>query len=267
MRNFYQKGAVHLNITIKGIATNYITEGNGEPLLILPGWGATSAVYNLIVKQLSEKFKVSVLDLPGFGITPEPSEPWGIDDYADFVTEFIKEMGIESLAMAGHSYGGRIIINLCSRDLPFEINRVILIDSAGSKNPLSKEAQKKQAKYKKIKKLFGKKPFITLFPGMVEKLQKKYGSSDYANASPVMRQTLVKSVSQDYTDKIPNITQEALLIWGELDTATPLSDALTMNKLIKNSKLEVIKGAGHFPFIDAPFEFRKILKNYFGLSQ
>ena len=256
-----------MNITVKGISANYIAEGNGEPLLILPGWGATSAVYNLIVKQLSEKFKVFVLDLPGFGITPEPSEPWTIDDYADFVTEFITKMDLTSLAIAGHSYGGRIIINLCSRELPFEINRVILIDSAGIKNPLSKEKQKKQAQYKKLKKLFGKKPFTTLFPQAVEKLQKKYGSSDYANASPIMRQTLVNSVSQDYTDKIPCITQETLLIWGDLDTATPISDALTMNKLIKNSKLEVIKGTGHFPFIDSPFEFRKILKNYFGLTQ
>ena len=256
-----------MNININGIATNYIIEGNGEPLLILPGWGATSAVYNLIVKQLSEKFKVYVLDLPGFGITPEPQEPWCIDDYADFVIAFVKATGLKEFTIAGHSYGGRIIINLCNRELPFIIKEIILIDSAGIKNPLSKEKQKKQDQYKKLKKLFGKKPFITLFPKAVEKLQKKYGSADYANASPIMRQTLVKSVSQDYTDLIPNITQKTLLIWGETDTATPISDALTMKKLIKNSKLEVIKGAGHFPFIDDPFAFRKILKNYFGLSQ
>ncbi len=256
-----------MNINVNGINTNYLVAGSGdENVLILPGWGATSAVYNLIVKQLAEKYTVYVLDLPGFGITAEPSVAWAIDDYADFVTAFIKECGLEKVILMGHSYGGRIIINLCNRTNAFEITKVVLVDSAGIKAQLSSEQLKRQAKFKKLKKIFQSKPMSVLFPNAIVKLQNKFGSSDYASASPIMKQTLVKAVSQDYTDIIPNITAPTLLIWGENDTATPISDAETMNSLIKGSTLEVIADAGHFPFVDQPFEFIKILKAHFNLS-
>lgn len=250
-------------ININGIDTTYIVEGHGdESILILPGWCATSAVYNLIIKQLAEKYTVYALDLPGFGVTPEPSVPWSVNDYADFVTAFIRLCGLTKIMLVGHSYGGRIIINLCNRKNAFDITRIILIDSAGIKSPLTKEQQKKQGIYKRLKKLFQKKPLCLIFPNAITKFQKKFGSADYAAASPIMRQTLVKAISEDYTSLISKIDTETLLIWGENDSSTPLNDALTMNKLIKNSKLEVIADAGHFPFIEQPFVFISILKKH-----
>lgn len=254
-----------MQININGIPTNYICEGSGKPVLILPGWGAKVAAYNILIKQLSEKFCVYALDLPGFGVTPEPAEPWDVNGYADFVAEFIKVLELDEIILIGHSYGGRIIIKLNSKKLNFNVSRVVLIDSAGIKHTLSDEQQKRQDKYKKLKKLYGKSIVSKLFPDAQEKLQKKYGSADYAAASPIMRQCLVKAVSEDLTDIIPNISAETLLIWGRDDTATPYSDAVTMNKLIKNSVLKVIDNAGHFPFIDQPFVFRQIINEYFNI--
>lgn len=258
-----------MTVNIKGIDTNYIAEGVSSdiPIVILPGWGATSAVYNLIVKQLAETNRVYVLDLPGFGITAEPSSAWSVDDYADFVTAFVETLQIKELVFMGHSFGGRIIINLCNRnDISFSIKEAVLIDSAGIKNPLTEEQQKRQDRFKKLKKFYSGKTVSRIFPKALEKLQKKYGSSDYANASPVMKQTLIKTVTQDYTDKLPNIRQKIFLIWGENDTATPISDAYKMNELIPNSTLEIIANAGHFPFLDQPFEFRTVLNQYISAS-
>lgn len=254
-----------MKVNINGIDTSYIQEGSGEAVLILPGWSATSPVYNILIKQLAQKYCVTALDLPGFGITPEPDEAWGIDDYADFVTEFIKKMGLDNVTLIGHSFGGRIIINLFNRQRAFTVRKVVLIDSAGIKNPLTDTQKKRQQKFKRLKKLYGGALFKAIFPKAIEKLQNKYGSADYAAASPVMKQTLVKTVSTDYTNTIGNINADTLLIWGENDTATPLSNGQMMNRLIDGSKLEVISGAGHFPFIDKPFEFRKIIKENFGL--
>jgi pimeloyl-ACP methyl ester carboxylesterase len=255
-----------LQITINNISTHYTKAGEGEPVIILPGWSATSNVYNMLSVQLSEKYCVYSLDLAGFGITPEPPQPWSLDDYCDFVIAFVEALGLKSVTLIGHSFGGRIIIKLCNRELPFEIKKIALIDSAGIKNKLSGEQTAKQKKYKKLKKLFGKKPFTTLFPNAIEKLQKKYGSADYANATPLMRQTMVKAISEDLTPILSNVSVDTLLVWGKNDTATPYSDAVTMNNAIKNSKLEVIENAGHFPFIDQPFEFRNIIAKSFGVT-
>lgn len=255
-------------INVNGIETHYVIEGSSSlPVLILPGWGATSSVYTIISKQLSQKYTVYTLDLPGFGVTNEPSSSWTIDDYADFVTAFIDKLQLKELILIGHSYGGRIIINICNRrSNPFTIEKVVLIDSAGIKNPLTKEQEKRQNHFKKLKTFYSNSIVSSFFPNALAKLQNKYGSSDYVNASPIMKETLVKAVTQDYTDMLPNITQNVLLIWGNKDDSTPISDAYKMKNLIPNSELEIIEDAGHFPFLDQPFTFRKIINNRFKIS-
>lgn len=252
-----------MNLQLNGLKTNYLCEGaDGPTVLILPGWKAVSSVYQVVVRQLAETHCVYVLDLPGFGITQEPPCAWSVDDYAEFVSAFIQELHLDSVTLLGHSYGGRIIINLCSREqLPFTVREIVLVDSAGIKRPLSEEQQARQKRFKRYKALFQHQPLKALFPNAIEKMQKKYGSADYAAASPVMRRSLVLALESDYTDRLPAIKQKTLLIWGENDTATPISDAKKMIELIPNAKLETIQNAGHFPFIDQPFEFRKILNS------
>lgn len=65
-----------------------------------------------------------------------------------------------------------------------------------------------------------------------------------------MRQVLVKVVNEDLEPLLSNIQQETLLIWGDKDTATPLSDGQKMEKLIKNSGLVTVKGAGHYSYLE-----------------
>ncbi len=256
-----------MQITVNGINADYVMQGTGEPVLILPGWSATAPAYQTIIKTLSEKFCVYVLNLPGFGVTPEPSEPWCVDDYVDFTIGFIQQLGFSSLTLLGHSFGGRIIIKMLSRnELPFSVKQVVLVDSAGIKPTPSAEKQKKSERYNHLKKLYGGKLVSKLCPSAMEKLRRKYGSADYAAASPIMRQCLIRTVREDLTGLIKNVTPGALLIWGRDDTATPVQDAEQMKERIPGAVLHIIDGAGHFPFIDQPFEFRRILADFFGIE-
>jgi len=102
------------------------------------------------------------------------------------------------------------------------------------------------------------------FPKLVEKMRRKYGSADYRNASPIMRQTLVKIVNEDLRNLLPQIKKEVLLIWGENDDSTPLSDGKLMEELLPNAGLAVIKNAGHYAFLEQPELFAKILDSYLG---
>ena len=80
-----------------------------------------------------------------------------------------------------------------------------------------------------------------------------------------MRDTLVKSVNEDLSEEIKNIKAKTLIIWGDKDTATPISDAKYLNENIKDSELHIINGAGHFPFVDDPFGYENIIKLYFDI--
>ena len=122
-----------MDTVIQGIRTNYLTAGKGEPVLLLHGWGSSLEPYRRLIDLLSTKYFVIALDMPGFGKTEEPPCPWGVDEYVDFVLDFLQAFDIQKLSLVGHSFGGRVIIKLCNRCLPFAVNKIVLIDSAGIK--------------------------------------------------------------------------------------------------------------------------------------
>ena len=105
-----------------------------------------------------------------------------------------------------------------------------------------------------------------MFPKALSKLQKKFGSADYAAASSVMRQSMVKVLPCDYTDKLHLIKNSTLLIWGENDTDTPISCAKVLEKGIADCGLVTIPKAGHFSFAEAPTLSANVLKSFFNIK-
>ena len=126
--------------------------------------------------------------------------------------------------------------------------------------------KKRTGRYRFYKNFLNKTGISRAFPGTLDALQKKFGSADYAAASPVMRQSLVKVVNEDLEPYMPSVTQPALLIWGDKDTATPLSDGQRMEKLMPEAGLAVIEGAGHYSFIDNTYLYNKILGSFLGID-
>jgi pimeloyl-ACP methyl ester carboxylesterase len=265
-------------INVEGIETNYKITGpdaaGGMPgdapgakpdtLVILQGWGTDMTIYDSVAEALSDRMRVVQFDLPGFGRTPEPPEAWPVARYAEWFLHFLEVLNIRRTSLMGHSYGGRIIIELASREeLPFQIDKLLLVDSAGVMPQRSSQQKWKVKKYKMLKKLAGLKLSQVLCPQLIEEWQSRQGSADYRNATPLMRNALVMAVNYDQTPLLSSIKQETLLVWGDLDTATPLSDGETMDRLIPDSGLAIIKGTGHYSFLERRDVFQKILEVYF----
>lgn len=255
-----------MECTVKGLRINYEVMGEGDTVLLLHGWASSLQPYKALMGQLSQKYRVIAVDLPGMGASEEPKEPWDVDGFADFVLSFMEQFPVEKLSLVGHSYGGRIIIKLANRVLPFAIDKIVLIDSAGIKPPASKKKSLRQRVFKVGKWFLSLKPIAKLFPTALEKLRVKFGSADYAAASPMMRQCLVKAVNEDLSHLLPGIKAPTLLVWGDRDTATPISDAKQMEAAIPNAGLAVIPGTGHFSFMENPVLFGRIMASYFGLE-
>ena len=239
-----------------------------QDVVILQGWGTTIQVYESIASLLagSGKYRVIRFNFPGFGDSDEPKEKWAPGDFADWFLLFMKDLGVQDAVLMGHSYGGRVIIHLASREpsaLPFTISKIVLFDAAGVLPVRTKEQEAKVRRYKRLRSLFSNPLVYALFQAPIDEWRSKQGSADYRAATPRMRECLVLAVNEDLCDKMPKIRQDVLLIWGENDTATPLSDGKKMDELIPESGLAVIKGAGHFSFLDQPVIFQNILKSYF----
>ncbi len=246
-----------MNITLKGMNVHYEVSGEGKDVIILHGWGANTGVMKPIADGIGGKLKVYNIDLPGFGGSDEPAtDDWDIYSYADFVAEFVKETGIVKPIVIAHSYGGRIALILAGKKL-IDINKMVLTGCAGIVPKRGPDYYFKVYSYKLSKKIFG------LFGGRnVEKMKKKLGSSDYASASEKMRRVMVRAVNEDLKYLMPEISVPTLLIWGEKDDATPLSDGQTMEKLIPDSGLVVMPGATHFAFLEQSAWFNSIVNNF-----
>ena len=249
---------------IDGISVNYIDEGEGETVLLLHGWGANITLYQSIVDTLKQGRRVLALDMPGFGKTPEPERPWCVDDYVDFVWKFILSFNLEKISVVVHSFGGRVFFKMNAKEnLPFTIERAVLIDSAGIL-PKKTVGQKVSLRCYKIGRAFmSTKVMHFLYPDAVEDMRRKRGSSDYNSATPLMRDTLVKVVNEDLEPLIHLVKCPTLLIWGDLDTATPIEDARRMEELIADAGLVVCEGAGHFSYAEQPVKANGALKAFF----
>ncbi len=247
---------------IDGISVNYIDEGEGETVLLLHGWGANITLYQSIVDTLKQGRRVLALDMPGFGKTPEPERPWCVDDYVDFVLKFILSFNLEKISVVVHSFGGRVFFKMNAKEnLPFVVDK---IDSAGIL-PKKTVGQKVSLRCYKIGRAFmSTKVMHFLYPDAVEDMRRKRGSSDYNSATPLMRDTLVKVVNEDLEPLIHLVKCPTLLIWGDLDTATPIEDARRMEELIADAGLVVCEGAGHFSYAEQPVKANGALKAFFG---
>jgi len=253
-----------MNIEIDGLNICVKITGEGpETAVMLQGWGTNLAVYDLVADCLKDKYRFVQFDFPGFGASEEPKEPWNVDAYADFFCKLMEKLEINKAVLIGHSYGGRVIIKLAARDtLPFEISKIVLMDSAGVMPQRSFRQKMKIRRYKILKKIFANKIIYALFPELVDDWRSRQGSADYRNATPVMRAAMVMAVNEDLTDLLPMIKQDTLLVWGDVDTATPIRDAHIMEEKIPGAGLAVLKGAGHYAFLEQPAVFRDIIRSF-----
>ena len=252
-----------MEMILDGLTVHYEVQGQGPHIFLLHGWGSNLTVFAGVVEALSSAYTVVSLDFPGCGGTDEPPVPWGMDEYTSFTSDFISSFGADEVIVLGHSHGGRVAIRLATDEgMPFRITKMILVDSAGILPKRSFSYHARVRAYKAGKAVLNWKPVAALFPEALASLQKTMGSDDYAAASPVMRTTMVKVVNADLEPLLPAITAETLLIWGQLDTFTPLSDGETMERAIPGSGLVVLPNAGHYSFLDQPYAFRKVLESF-----
>ena len=250
-----------MTVNIDGLNIEYITEGEGQPVLLLHGWGSSFDVYRGIINTLKNRCRLFAVNFPGCGGSDTMDTPWSLDDYCHFVLKFMAAVGISDPILIGHSHGGRVILKMAA-DGMVNPPKIVLLDSAGL-IPKKSTKQKLRAKsFKAIKRVLSLPVIKNHSEPLLDKARKHYGSADYNAAPEVLRKSLVSLVNTDLRDIIHNIKCPTLLIWGENDTATPLSDAKIIESLIPDSGLCVIKGTGHYSFCEQPYQAHAILNSF-----
>lgn len=250
-----------MKVVIDGLNIEYTESGSGIPVLLLHGWNSSFEVYKGIMSALSDRCRLVAVNFPGCANSDVMPNPWKLEDYCDFVLKFMNAVNLENPILIGHSHGGRTILKMVAEGM---VNppKIVLLDSAGL-IPKKSAKQKFRAKSFKFIKWCLTLPVVKNHSqGLLEKARNHYGSADYNAAPEVLRKTMVSLVNTDLRDILHKINCPTLLIWGDKDTATPLSDAKIIESLIKDAGLCVLEGTGHYSFCEKPYEAHAILRSF-----
>jgi pimeloyl-ACP methyl ester carboxylesterase len=245
-------------IEIEGVRLRYKSGGSGPDVLLLHGWGSSAEGMSLVFDDLAPDYHVVSVDLPGHGQSGLPPSPWGVNDYAHCVLRFLDAVRLAKPAVVAHSFGGRIAIRIASQ-APHRFDRMVLVAAAGIPPRRSARYHLRRAIGQAAR--FGAKYGGGLGRKLRDWVYPRISSRDYRNAGP-LRETFVKVVSEDLTPLLPAIRARTLLVWGDLDTETPLASGHKMHSLIPESEMVVLRGAGHFCYLEQFPKFRLAMRKF-----
>ena len=243
-----------MKMKIMDVNLNYQRYGNikGKTIVLLHGWGQNIEMMKPIGDRFTKDFDIVIFDLPGFGNSSEPKEFFSCYDYVELIHQALEELKVEKPIIIGHSFGGKLGLLYASK---YETEKLVCLAS-----PFCKEIQKVTMKARLLK-ILKKVPVLN----KLEDFAKRHmGSTDYRNASGVMRNILVGHVNLDIKEDVKKIKCPTLLIWGTNDEAVSIERAYELEKLIKDAGLVVYEGCTHYAYLERLGQTINVLRSFLG---
>ncbi len=245
-----------MNLQVDGISAHVETLGeNGEPLLLLHGWGPASVCLEghlmPLARALKDRYRVTMLDFPGHGTSGPPSSDWGVQEFAEWTLKVMDALAIRRTSLVAHSFGGRIALWLAANH-PQRVSRLVLTGCAGLRPKRGLGSRLRSLTFKAGRA--GLK-VLSLFPKLKEKsegwltcLRAEFSSTDYLATPENLRGSFSRIVRKDLRPLLPKIGQPTLLVWGEKDTETPLWMGEEMRNLMPDARLLVYQADDHWAY-------------------
>ncbi|SNT50937.1 proline-specific peptidase [Bacillus sp. OK838] len=259
---------------LKEFSIHYLESGEGKALVILHGLGNNSQSWRKQLCQMNEEFRVIAWDAPGYGESSDPKEEFqDFSQFADVLKEFLESLGLQSVYLLGHSMGSAIALDFTSR-FPEMVEALIISDATRGAAGVSQEENKR--------KLQNRLHSInTLNPGELAKKRVKALMSPNASVELVkeaerimsqVRPAGYRSVSFSLSNLnqmeiLSSISVPTLVMCGELDQVTPVSESRIFHELIPNSEFAIVPNTGHLCYQEDPEVFNEYVTDFLQRQQ
>lgn len=236
---------------IDEINLNYLDFGqkDKDSIVLLHGWGQNIQMMQMLGEPFKNEYRIIIIDFPGFGLSEEPKEAMGVDDYTKIVEKLLENLNVSNPILIGHSFGGRVSVKFASRN---EVKKVVLL------SPALRGHDKKGLKTKILKNL-KKVPGIKNLEGWAKN---HIGSRDYKSASPIMKEVLVKTVNEDLSLDAKKINAPVIIIYGDKDSEVPEEDIKEYERLIPDCGLIVYDGCTHYAYLERVNQTINIIRSF-----
>lgn len=252
---------------LMGMQVHYRDEGNkvdSMPVLLIHGTSSSLNTWDSLISYLPYNKRIIRLDMPAFGLTgPSPENKYSYTYYCNFLNAFLKELKVQQCIIAGNSLGGGIAWHF-ALDYPQKVAKLILIDASGYPkinekgslgfkiatipvlNNLLLYVTPKSLVKKSLETVFVDQSLIT------EERITRYHELLLAEGNRKAALSIFKNKFDQQTNRIKNIQQPTLIIFGEKDQLINSDNAYLFQKDINNSKAVILKNVGHVPMEEAP---------------
>jgi pimeloyl-ACP methyl ester carboxylesterase len=249
-------GVQNREVMVGGHRVHYQTEGpaGGAPVVLVHGLGGRAEDWRDLAPYIAKAgFRVYLPDLIGYGRSERPADfSYSVHDEVAVVLGFLDALGLSQVDLGGWSMGGAIVQHIAA-DHPERVRRLMLFDSAGilvlPTWNLGLFTPQTPAEVDELDTLLLPNP--PKVPGFIGR--------DILRVSKEREWIIHRALDtmltgRDATDTLlPQLKMPVLIVWGELDKITPLSQAETIHRLVPQSELDVIPGCGHLaPGLCAP---------------
>lgn len=256
-----------------GIATNYLTAGDGPPVMLLHGSGPGVTAYanwRLTIPTLAQGLRVVAPDLVGFGFTERPADVrYDMQTWVAQAVGLLDALGIEKTHLVGNSFGGALALHLASRH-PERVDRLVLMGSVGVPFEITPG----------LDRVWGYEPSIGLMRELLdlfaydrslvndELAKVRYEASiqpgfqeSFAAMFPAPRQRWVDAmVTPD--EQIAALPHRTLVVHGREDRIIPLENSLHLMRTIPDVRLHVFGRCGHWTQIEHADAFSRLVLDF-----
>jgi pimeloyl-ACP methyl ester carboxylesterase len=220
-----------------------IGKGEKPEILFAHGWARSHHDFIPTAEALIARHRSILVDLPGFGATPRPEEPWDTRQYADFAAAFIREKIGAPVIWVGHSFGGRVGMRLGVHH-PDVLKGLVLVAAAGIKIDRRSEWQKLRGRWRSAQ--FRRLRERARDDAEIIALEKRFGSPDYIQSRELgIRDIFLKSVNEDQSPDLPRVATPTIVMNGAKDTETTPQMGRRIAALIPNARFQLLPEFDH----------------------
>jgi len=276
-----EAGQVH-EAVLHGHHIRYRAMGSGPVIVLVHGLTGTSATWAGVLPSLAEHFTVIAPDLLGHGQSAKPRGDYSLGAYASGIRDLMLWLGHDRATFVGHSLGGGVAMQLAYQ-FPERCERLVLVSSGGlgrELNLLLRAATLPGAELvlsvlaeRRVlgagRTVGGLLDRIGLRPRTdVAEVMRGHASLTDGEARSAFVHTLRTIVDPGGQRVVANDrlylvgAMPFLLVWGERDPIIPVAHGRAAHEQVAHSRLEVFPGAGHFPHLDDPQRFTRVLVDF-----
>jgi pimeloyl-ACP methyl ester carboxylesterase len=274
-------------ILLHGHRVFYRSAGSGPVLVLVHGITSTSATWGNLLPYLAEHFTVIAPDLLGHGESAKPRGDYSLGAYATGIRDLLMALGHERATFVGHSLGGGVAMQLAYQ-FPEHCERLALVDSGGLGSEITLLLRAASLPGSELVLPLLVDDRVLGIGRAVGRLLGRVGLRVHTDLGEVLRghaslsdgdaraaflhtlRTIVDPMGQRVNASDRLYLAEAipfLLVWGERDPIIPVAHAYAAHRLVPGSRLEVFPDAGHFPHLDDPLRFIRLLIDFMETSE